>query len=395
MDFFLENKNFTVIDIETTGSDPRRDDVMEVGLVHIKNGEITSEDHWTIRPRRKIPPYVQRLTSLNEKKLAQSPYIEEVTHELYQKLHGQNLIAHNSSFDLPFMQGIFKRYDEKELKFQEICTQALTNTLFPSLITSNLKYLCKLFNIPLNKAHRALEDARATAHIFLLYQKLFKHHHSAHSAPESKNFEHFHFSPKEATERLPSFLSLAAPKLVRGFCEGRESLVMFFTQESTDLDFIQQQIAQHQCDLVTLELQSSLQQAIGQTLKAPSYRGSATYDFLGQKISTKKPLSAFYYFEPHYYGGQLLYGNNFHKNQVVKYPQHQNSLQHLIKKYPLGKKNTKNFSLLLHAHYVEKQGLIFYDDQVLSDEGKKKIKKFIRSLEEHPTFIEFLCQEVL
>ena len=83
------------------------------------------------------------------------------------------LVAHNTSFDVPFFNSVLVRLGKQELKNRSICTNLMTKFLIPNLLSTNLVH-GKYFNIEHGKAHRALDDAKASAKLLLQYLDIFE-----------------------------------------------------------------------------------------------------------------------------------------------------------------------------------------------------------------------------
>lgn len=168
----LKDLSFCVFDLETTGSNTKQDKIIEIGIVRIENLQIVQELNYLINPQMPIPNFVQKLTSLTPEKLKDKPILEDVIDEIVDFMKDSILVAHNSSFDVPFLNAILKLMNKKPLKNKVLCTNLMTKYLLPEIMNSNLPYMSDLFKIP-HKAHRALEDAKATAKLLLKYLEIF------------------------------------------------------------------------------------------------------------------------------------------------------------------------------------------------------------------------------
>lgn len=169
----LQNMEFCVFDLETTGGNHQSDKIIEIGMVKVKNRKITGEKDFLIQPGIKIPEFIQRLTSISQKDVANSPLIEDVIEEVLEFMGDSILVAHNTSFDVPFFNSVLNRMGKPEMKNPSICTNLMTKYLVPSLMNSNLNYMSKIFEIKHKKAHRALDDARASAELLIRYLNIF------------------------------------------------------------------------------------------------------------------------------------------------------------------------------------------------------------------------------
>lgn len=173
-DELLRSLTFCVIDLETTGGNPEYEKIIEVGIVKIENRQITEERSFLINPEKEIPDFVQKLTGIKKADVEHAPKIEEVIDEVLQFIEGSILVAHNTSFDVPFLNGVLKKLQKPALENKVICTNIMTKYMIPDIMSSNLNYMSQIFQIPHDEAHRATEDARATAHLLLKYFDIFE-----------------------------------------------------------------------------------------------------------------------------------------------------------------------------------------------------------------------------
>jgi DNA polymerase-3 subunit alpha (Gram-positive type) len=170
----LDSLKFCVIDLETTGGNPETEKIIEVGMLRIENRKISEERSFLINPQKDIPDFVQKLTGIKKADVEHSPKIEEVIDEITQFIGDSILVAHNTSFDIPFLNGVLKKLQRPTLDNKVICTNIMTKYLIPDIMSSNLQYMSDIFNISHSQAHRAIEDARATANLLLKYLEIFE-----------------------------------------------------------------------------------------------------------------------------------------------------------------------------------------------------------------------------
>jgi len=150
-----------VLDIETTGLDPQKDAIIEIGAVRFNGKRI--EDEWSslINPGRKIPPFITQLTGISDHMVLEAPAIQRIIPELRKFVGDLPVLGHNVNFDLSFLQkhGLF-RSNEK------IDTYEIASVLLPSAGRYNLGALGQTLNILLPANHRALDDARVTLAVY-------------------------------------------------------------------------------------------------------------------------------------------------------------------------------------------------------------------------------------
>ena len=171
----IHSLTFCVFDLETTGGNHQHDKIIEIGLVRIKELKIVAQKSFLIKPDMHIPEFIQKLTSIKDADVNDAPLIEEVMDEILEFMGDSILVAHNTSFDVPFFNSVLRRMDRPELQNKSICTYLMTKYMIPNLLSSNLNYMSKIFNLQHQKAHRALDDAMASAELLLKYLSIFIH----------------------------------------------------------------------------------------------------------------------------------------------------------------------------------------------------------------------------
>ena len=160
------NSSFVVFDIETTGLNKQQDKITEIGAVKIENGQII--DRWSsfVNPEKHIPEHISELTSITDEMVANAPKISEILPEFLEFCKGSVLVAQNARFDTGFIKLSCKRLG-LEYKFPCIDTLMLARGLYPELSNHKLDTLTKHLNVILENHHRAVDDAKATADIFI------------------------------------------------------------------------------------------------------------------------------------------------------------------------------------------------------------------------------------
>ncbi|GAB4510447.1 MAG: helicase C-terminal domain-containing protein [Anaerolineae bacterium] len=155
------------IDLEATGLDPATEAVIEVGAVRMKAGVIIDEYSTMVNPERPIPAQITYITGIRQEDVSRAPTIETVLPEISLFVGNAPVIAHNISLDMGFLQ---EKYHILQASTR-IDTFDLASVLLPRAARYNLNSLTQDMGIVLENAHRALDDARATA---LLYWELWK-----------------------------------------------------------------------------------------------------------------------------------------------------------------------------------------------------------------------------
>ncbi|MCR4718040.1 MAG: PolC-type DNA polymerase III, partial [Firmicutes bacterium] len=158
--------NFVVFDLETTGLSKDSDKITEIGAVKIENGKITGHFSTFVNPERPIPQKIVELTSITDEMVAGAPKIEEVLPEFFEFCKGCVLVAHNAEFDTGFIKKAANDLDI-EYNFAHLDTLMLARALYPELGNHRLSTLNKYLKVTLLHHHRAVDDAKATAEIFI------------------------------------------------------------------------------------------------------------------------------------------------------------------------------------------------------------------------------------
>ncbi|BBF42922.1 DNA polymerase III alpha subunit [Lachnospiraceae bacterium KM106-2] len=162
-----------VFDIETTGFGPVRDKIIEIGAVKVVNGQITDRYSTFINPEIPIPFEITQLTSIHDEMVMGYPIIDKILPEFLEFCKDCILVAHNASFDVGF---ITKKAEflNIETDFTVIDTVALARILLPQLNKFKLNIVAKELGISLENHHRAVDDAAATAEIFVKFIAMLK-----------------------------------------------------------------------------------------------------------------------------------------------------------------------------------------------------------------------------
>ena len=170
----LSELTYVVFDIETTGLESQRDQILEIGAVKIKNGEYIGKFSTFVDPKCNIPEKIVKLTNINNSMVMGAPSQEEAVRDFLEFAKGTVLVAHNAAFDTSFIKFASNKYG---LGYDNVAldTLALARMLLPELKSHKLNKLCEYYKIKLEGHHRAVNDAEATASLLLkLFEQLEK-----------------------------------------------------------------------------------------------------------------------------------------------------------------------------------------------------------------------------
>jgi ATP-dependent DNA helicase DinG len=163
---FLLSRIIVSLDLETTGLDPQRDAIIEIGAVKFRGDEILDTFSTLINPGRPISSKITELTGIADRDVADAPRLFDVLPRLASFVRDLPVIAHNVNFDLGFLQRQRALLDNLGID-----TFELASMLIPHAERYNLGALAREVGITLPATHRALDDAKV-AHA--LYQKMFE-----------------------------------------------------------------------------------------------------------------------------------------------------------------------------------------------------------------------------
>jgi ATP-dependent DNA helicase DinG len=164
----MRSLTYAIVDIETTGHSPAKGDRMiQFAVVFVRDWKIQSTYSTFIQPGKKIPLFIQDLTNISDEDVKDAPVFEDVAGDIYDMLENCVFVAHNTNFDLSFVQAEFKRIGFPLWKGKKMDTVELSRLLFPTSFSYKLQDITQERGIELTNAHRADDDAYATAELFI------------------------------------------------------------------------------------------------------------------------------------------------------------------------------------------------------------------------------------
>ena len=165
--------DFVVFDLETTGLSPEKNRIIEIGAVKVSGGQIVDRFSTFINPEIPIPFEIEKLTSINDNMVIGAPKIEEMLPEFLKFCGDAPLVGHNAAFDVSFIAHNAAR---QNIPFSPtvLDTVTMAQHLLPNLNRYKLDTVAKALDISLEHHHRAVDDAEATAEIFVAFVKMLK-----------------------------------------------------------------------------------------------------------------------------------------------------------------------------------------------------------------------------
>ena len=160
---------YVVFDIETTGLSKEKEMITEIGAVKVADGKIIDRFSTFVNPQRPISAEITKLTGITDDMVKDAPTIENILPEFLKFCEDTVLVAHNASFDTGFIRIAAERAGLGELHHTVVDTLELARALLPELNKHKLDIVCEHLGVTLNGHHRAVNDAEATAEVFIKF----------------------------------------------------------------------------------------------------------------------------------------------------------------------------------------------------------------------------------
>ena len=191
---------YVVFDLETTGFSPIKDKIIEIGAVKVEQGKITEKFSTFVNPRVPIPFKITQLTSITDEMVLDAPDIETVLPEFLAFAGDAVLVAHNASFDVSFIEQNC-RYQDIVPDFTSVDTVAMARILLPTLSKFKLNVVANALHISLENHHRAVDDAGATAEIFVKFIEMLRDR----GITDLMKLNQFGANNADAVKKLPTY----------------------------------------------------------------------------------------------------------------------------------------------------------------------------------------------
>ena len=156
----LKEQSFCIVDIETNAGTVKKGQIIEIGALKFKNGQII-EKYESLVNTFEIPQKVQELTGITPEMTHDAPNIQTVLEEFKIFLEDDIFVAHDINFDYKFISDSLKKYDLGQLCNRRLCTIGLSRKLI-DIERYGLKYLKEYLKIENQEHHRAYSDAYCT-----------------------------------------------------------------------------------------------------------------------------------------------------------------------------------------------------------------------------------------
>lgn len=153
--------DYCVLDTETTGLSAYYDEVIEIGILKVRSGDVTDRYEQLIRPKYEIDGFITSLTGITNEMVADKPPIEDVKGDVLAFLGNDIIVGHNTSFDVRFLAAGF----QENINNEYMDTMQFARKLYPDLPHHRLSDLSEHLNLT-NNEHRAIADCVTTMELY-------------------------------------------------------------------------------------------------------------------------------------------------------------------------------------------------------------------------------------
>lgn len=162
--------DYVVFDLETTGLEPTTCEIIEIGALKYKNNELVEEFSVLIKPKSNISETIVGITGITDEMVKDALGIEEILPKFLEFIGDLTLVAHNSSFDLSFIEENIKRLGLNMINNKNIDTVALAREYIPKVYNYKLTTLKNYFKLDFG-SHRSIDDCKTTNYVYQYCKK--------------------------------------------------------------------------------------------------------------------------------------------------------------------------------------------------------------------------------
>ena len=164
-------ENYSILDLETTGLDPKHDEIIEIGIIKVRNNKIVDTYQTLVQPSGKfyddedneiyIDEFIEELTGITNGMLENSPKIVEVIENAINFISEDIIVGHNVNFDINFLYYDLKIYNDTDLSNDFLDLMKMARRAIKEINHHRLVDIADFFEYDY-EPHRAIEDCKAT-----------------------------------------------------------------------------------------------------------------------------------------------------------------------------------------------------------------------------------------
>lgn len=154
----MNNQNFTIVDVETTGASSQLGRIIEIGILRIESGAVVETYQTLLNPVTPIPDFITRMTGIGDRDVMDAPMFVHVAERVLALCENSTFVAHNAPFDYSFFEAEFARMGTM-FSMPRLCTVQLSRAFYPEERHHNLGALIERHGLQYQRRHRAFDDA--------------------------------------------------------------------------------------------------------------------------------------------------------------------------------------------------------------------------------------------
>ncbi len=170
----VDNQEFVVVDIETTGLSRYTSKITEIGALKIRNNKIIDRFETLVDPEQRIPRFITKITGITNDMVKNASKVYEVLPRFLNFLGERCFIGHYATFDYNFLNHNAQLHHDHTMLNDKLCTCRLARRLLPELPSKRLSCVSNHLGISETTEHRAMSDALITAKIFVNFLNKLK-----------------------------------------------------------------------------------------------------------------------------------------------------------------------------------------------------------------------------
>ena len=161
--------DYTVVDLETTGLDPRIDSIIEISALRVRNGNVVSDFSRLVNITCELPAFISKLTGITAEMLEEAPSLECVIRDFSAFLGEDIIIGHNVGFDIRFLMSAYANHLGENMQNSYVDTMRIARRAIPGMQHYRLSDVSERLQVECSGAHRAERDCTITHEC---YQKM-------------------------------------------------------------------------------------------------------------------------------------------------------------------------------------------------------------------------------
>ena len=160
------DKDYVIVDLETTGLSPVKNEIIEIGAIKVQNNEIVDRLDILVKPENRVNYFISNLTGITNEMLEDAMDIKEALKIFSEFASDSTLMAHNANFDMSFLNTNLDKHFKYTLKNKCLDTLAISRHYLKGMPNYKLETLANHFNVNYSGAHRSLKDCEITYEVY-------------------------------------------------------------------------------------------------------------------------------------------------------------------------------------------------------------------------------------